>query len=242
MKRSIIFILPLLFVFFGANAQRFRVGIFGGVNVTDVDGVDLTDNDNDFHKFGLTAGGFVNTHLGPKNIFQMEISYSQKGSSQSPDTSQANFNNNNYYRLRLNYVDVVLAIRHRIHLNISKKPTNKFDIEGGASIGTLVFHDYEVKSIFYTMNVNTADVSLFVGAVYNFTPNICFDFRYYNSVLPVIPPDAANSYFLYYGSWNRGHNLVFQGTFKITFGHDPTAENPDVPAPPPPTPADQPQN
>jgi hypothetical protein len=219
------------------SAQTFRVGLYGGVNVTDVDGADLTDNDNDFHKFGFNAGLLVSSHAGKKNILQMEIGYSQTGSSQPPDTTHTN----NYYTLRFNYVNVALAIRHRVHFNLSKKPTDRFDLNAGVSIGYLFSAYYTVQSIVYyktseginllSSNFNPIDISPFVGITYNFSSKFAFDLRYYNSVTSVIPHEVANTYFLYYGSWNAGHNLVFQGTFRYTFGTDPDASIGTAPAP-----------
>jgi hypothetical protein len=231
MKLSRLFLFLLLFSFYGATAQRFRVGLTAGGNLNDIDGTDLTDNDNDFQKIGFTAGGFVNTKLGTKNILQLEINYTQKGGSQPPDST----NNNNYYTLILNYVDVALTFRHRIHININKKPFNKFDIEGGVTVGKLVYSQYTVKSFVTPIDLNTTDVSLFIGTAYNFSEHFCLDFRYYNSIIPSIKPDAHNnSQFLYYGSWNRGNNLVFQLSLKFTFGGDADAEsqnnNPTTPA------------
>jgi len=213
MKRYIIILLVLIAFKFPLMAQRFNVGILAGADISDVDGADLTDPDNDFNKFGFTVGGYVNTKIN-KSTFQMEIAFAQKGSSQPPDST----NNNNYYKLALDYVDVTLVYRHSIHFNLGKSPTDKFELEGGASVGYLFYSSYEVKSIYYTIPLNTTDISAFVGVVYNFTPNFAIDIRYANSIIPVIKHDAYNTYPLYYGSWNDGHNLVFQITFKYTFG------------------------
>lgn len=214
MKRYILILLVLTIFILPTKAQRFNVGLLAGVDISDVDGADLTDNDNDFNKFGLTLGGYVNTKI-KKSTFQMEIAFAQKGSSQPPDST----NNNNYYKLILDYVDVTMVYRHSVHFNLGKSPTDKFELEGGVSLGYLFYSSYEVKSYYYTIPLNTTDISAFVGFAYNFTPNFAIDLRYSNSIIPVIPHDANNPYFLYYGSWNDGHNLVFQITFKYTFGN-----------------------
>jgi opacity protein-like surface antigen len=224
MKPTRILLFILIFTFFGAKAQRFRVGLSLGGNLTDVDGTDQTDNDDDFQKIGFSAGGFVNTKLGTNNILQLEINYTQKGGSQPPDST----NNNNYYKLILNYADVALTIRHRVHININKKPFDKFDIEGGIGVERLIYSQYTAKSIVTPIDLNSTDASLFIGTAYNFSENICIDFRYYNSLIPAVKRDAVNSQSLYYGSWNRGDNLVFQLTLKVTFGGDANAENPSA--------------
>lgn len=219
MKRIIItFCISLLFLSH-SKAQQFRVGLLAGVNITDVDGMDPVDFDNDFHKFGFTIGGYVNVHIAEKTMLQMEIAYSQKGSSFPPDTSLANFNNNNYYLLQLNYLNVDLALRHNIHVNMGKNPTDRFSIECGVSTGYLFHYFYSAQSIVYSLPLRTLDISPFVGFSYNFSDNFCIDLRYYNSATSIFDPNGVtNTQFLYYGSWNRGHNLNFQITFKYTFG------------------------
>ena len=222
MKRYLVVLLFFFFIFPGANAQRFRVGLSAGGNITDIDGTDLIDPDNDFQKIGLAVGGFVNTKLNDKNILQLEINYTQKGGSQPFDST----NNNDYYTVILNYIDVAFTLRHRIHININKKPFNKFDIEGGVSVGRLIYSQYTVRSFVTPIDLNSTDVGLFIGTAYNFSENFCLDFRYYNSLIPSIKPDAQNnSQFLYYGSWNRGNNLVFQLSLKVTFGGNGKAES-----------------
>ena len=209
----VLFILAVMWIH-PVHAQRFKVGLSGGVNITDVDGMDPIDADNDFKKFGFTAGGFVSTHIGDKTIIQMEIAYSQKGSHIPPDTLHTNA----YYTLRLDYVEVNLLFRHTIHLNLSKKPTDKFALEGGLSAGYMFHYYFTVQSIYYPLSLNTTDASAFVGFSYNFTPGFCIDLRYYNSFTPLIPHNTTNTQFLYHNSWTLDHNLCFQITFKYTFG------------------------
>ena len=231
MKKLTFIGLLCLLAMLPARAQQFRVGFSAGVNITDVDGTDPLDGDDDFKKFGIEAGLFVNTHLDQRNIMQMEFSYSEKGAQFPPDTSLANFNNNNYFKLRLHYVDVNLLWRHRLHLNF-KKPNDNFDFELGAGMGYLFSYSYYVKSIDFTqyLNPNLLDFEGFAGFSYNFSDNFSVDVRYYNSINPVIPSNANNSQWLYYGSWNRGHNLDFQITLKFTIGAD--VNSPVTPPPP----------
>lgn len=240
MMKRILFAFFLLSSLLPAKAQEFRVGLLGGVNVTDVDGMDLVDPDNDFKKFGFTAGIYVNAHIAPKTLLQMEIAYSGKGSQIPPDTT----NNNAYYTLKLQYVDVDLVLRHNLqHVNVSKNPSDKFSIEGGLSAGYLFHYYFEAQSITYTLPLKTMDFSALVGFSYNFSDNVSLDFRYYNSILSIFqnngtssPIYGTNLYFLYYGSWNKGHNLVFQLTLKYTFGsgQKPETTEPPASAPAPP--------
>lgn len=220
MKRLIpLFVFTLLSLV--AGAQRFRAGIFAGPTITDVDGTDLIDKDNDFYKFGFTAGGLVNTKISPKSIVQMEIAFTEKGSQQLPDSTH----NNNYYHLALNYVDVTLLWKHQLRLSINKNPTDKFGFEGGITFGTLVYSLYTVKSQPQPITLTTTDASLLVGLYYNFTPNFYFSGSYSNSIIPVIKHNAfpSGAYGLYYSTWNKGNNLMFQLTLGIIFGKAPEA-------------------
>jgi hypothetical protein len=239
MKRALVVFAFILLYILPAKSQTFKVGLLGGVNITDVDGMDPVDNDNDFKKFGFAFGGFVGVHLAPKTMLQMEISYSQKGSQFPPyvdtttiATSNTNPNPNQNlingfeYKLRLNYINVDVAIRHNIQINFGKSPVDRFSIEGGASVGYLFHYFYEVNEINYILPLKTTDISAFVGFSYNFSENFCIDLRYYNSILSIFQSDgASNSQWLYYGSWNRGHNLDFQITFKYTFGGGTTSNS-----------------
>jgi len=221
--------------FFGtAGAQYFRAGLLAGVNITDVNGMDTKDFDNDFKKFGFIGGGYVNVHFNNKTMLQMEIAYSQKGSQIPPDTNIGTFNNNNYYTLKLSYITVDLALRRNIHINLGKNPTDKFSIEGGLSAGYLFHYYFQAQSIVYNLALNTSDFGAFAGFAYDFSDNFCIDLRYYNAITSIFSNEGSNSQWLYYGSWNRGHNLAFQITFKYTFGSSKqpeTVKPPDASAP-----------
>jgi hypothetical protein len=229
MKRVILPLILLAFFIPKVQAQRFRVGIRAGAAITDVDGVDQIDADNDFKKFGLAAGGFVSTKIAPRCSVQMEIGYTQKGSQIPPDSTQ----NNNYYTLVLNYIDASVYLKQQIHINVNKKPNDNIGLEFGASYGTLVGYSFKVKSIDYSAQFphNNNDISLFVGMDYNITQNFYLCLRYANSITPVIPRDnSAGLYGLNYGTYNRGNNLMFQFTLGYIFGTPKDASSASAPA------------
>ncbi len=198
------------------QAQKFRGGLSGGLVVSDIDGADTRDNDNDFHKLGFTAGGLVNAQISKKAIVQFEINYIQKGSMQPPDSL-----NNGYYKIALGYVEIPVLIKRQIYFNYKKKLVNKIDLEAGASYGRMIHRtvigntNYQISNTAPYYNLN--DVSILVGADYNFTRNIYFCLRYSNSVIPVIKRNAIMPGFLTY-SYNKGNNMVFQFSFKFVFG------------------------
>jgi len=235
MKRFIVLLLPFLSLVSYTKAQTFKAGILAGVAITDIAGMDQVDADNDFYKFGLTAGGFVNTKIGPSSSLEMEITYTQKGSQQPPDST----NNNNYYTLALNYIDVTLVWKKQLHININKKPTDKLGFEAGITLGSLISYSYTAKSNPFdlTGQLNTIDASAVIGLTYSFSPKFFFSGTYSNSFIPALKHDAfpSGSYGLYYQAWNNGANLAFQLTFGYIFngGSEGAEDNSSAPAPPP---------
>ncbi|MBI3518467.1 MAG: PorT family protein [Bacteroidetes bacterium] len=198
------------------TAQRFNAGFSGGLVVSDIDGADTRDTDNDFHKLGFTLGGVVNTQLTKKTLLQFEINFIQKGSMQPPDSL-----NNGYFKIALGYVEIPLLIRRQIYFNWKGKKINKFDLEAGVSYGKMVQRKVIGNTNYVISNTsdyyNTNDVSVLVGADYNFTKNVLFCFRYSNSVIPVIKRNNIRPGFYSY-AYNKGNNLVFQFSFKFLFG------------------------
>ncbi len=211
-----IFICILFLVGGNTSAQTFKAGFGGGLVVSDIDGADTRDTDNDFHKIGFTIGGVVNTRIAKRTLLQFELNYISKGSLQPPDSL-----NNGYYKIALGYIEIPVLIRQQIYFNWKGKKINKIDLEAGVSYGKMVQRQV-VGSSNYTLNntaqyYNTNDVSVLVGADYNFTRNVCFCFRYSNSVIPAIKRNAIRPGFASY-SFNKGNNLVFQFSFKFLFG------------------------
>ena len=212
-----VFILSFLNI---ANAQRFKAGLSAGLTATDVNGADGRDYDNDFNKLGFTLGGIVNSELNEKNTLQLEINYVQKGTMQRPDS-----NNNGYFKIALDYIEVPLLFRHHTHFTLFKKPVDKFDWEIGASFGRLVrLKEIQDNSPLGSVpDYNKTDVSIFAGFDYNITSNVYLCLRYSNSVIPVLNKSSLPPY-LYRYTYNKGNNMVFQFAFKFVFGGDEETE------------------
>lgn len=208
------------------HAQKFNAGFSGGLVVSDIDGADTRDTDNDFHKLGFTVGGIVNTQLTKKTLLQFEINYIQKGSMQPPDSL-----NNGYFKIALGYVEIPLLVRRQIYFNWKGKKINKIDLEAGVSYGKMVQRKV-IGNMNYVLNntdeyYNTNDVSVLIGADYNFTKNVLFCFRYSNSVIPAIKRNAIMPGFYTY-NYNKGNNLVFQFSFKFLFGAKQKNDTPKI--------------
>jgi hypothetical protein len=236
MKRSLLLFLLVFPFFHFLSAQTFEAGFYAGAAVSDIPGTDNIDNDVDFEHLGFTVAGTVSAKISHTTKVQMEIRFIQRGAEQTPATDttyqpNGNINTigyNDYFTMRLNYVDVVLGVKHSIHFNIRNATTDKYGIEAGVSIGYLVGYSYEVQSINYTLDLAPVDISPFIGLYYNVTPHFYVEGRYSNSINSVLKKDNnANNlgfYNLYYNSWNNGHNVGFSFTIGFNFGGSPPTE------------------
>lgn len=205
----------LLILCCSAWAQSFNAGIGGGLVVSDINGANIDRNRRDFHKLGVTVGGVANFRIAKKTLFQFEINYIQKGSMQPPDSL-----NNGYYKIALSYIEIPLLIRQQIYFNWKGKKINKVDLEFGASYGKM-FQRTVIGNTNYQLNntenyYNSDDISLLAGIDYNFTNNICFNFRYSNSLIPAVKRSKLVNGFISQ-TFNRGNNMVFQMGFKVLF-------------------------
>jgi len=197
-------------------AQSFHAGFMLGPAITDIDGADLTDNDNDFHKLGFSLGGLVNQKIGKSSLMQMELAFIQKGSSQPLDSGYIP------YRINLNYADVSLLLKQAIKFNVNKEAVDKFGVEIGLTAGSLISTSYKDSSninIKGAININKFDLELFAGIYYNFTPGLFLSLRYSNSIIHAIPHQSSFTNFYPYFTPQKGNNLVFQMTLGFVFGN-----------------------
>jgi len=227
--------LVLLFFFaipfsYSISAQLFRAGFYAGATMTDIPGTDNIDNDDDFEHLGFVIAGTVSAKVSPKTILQMEIRYIRRGAQQNPavDTTYTVTGNiqgvqyNNYFTLNLDYVDAVIGIRRQIHFNLRNKTTDRYGIEAGASVGSLVHYSYNSQSINTPIDLYTLDISPYIGVYYNVTPHFYIEGRYSNSINSALVHDNTNSApfanVVGYGSWDNGHNVSFSLTLGFIFG------------------------
>ena len=207
----------VVFMHFNMFGQsRFNAGISAGAVATDVNGMDLRDNDNDFNKLGFTVGGIVHSELTKNIALQFEINFIQKGTLQRPDSL-----NQGYYALKLNYLEIPVIFTRKLHFNVYRVPVDKFDLELGVSAAKLVNVSYTVDNMNNFLDpskINSLDVSVLFGVNYHITSQFIFNIRYSNSVVPPIKHEAviSNINFLPY-TFNAGNNMVFQFTLKYIF-------------------------
>jgi hypothetical protein len=199
-------------------AQTFNGGFYAGAAVSGIEGLEA-NNDNSFGHLGFTVAGTVSTKISPKTRVQFEIRFIQRGGSQAPrvvDSSAGTYNN--YFRLTLNYVDAVIGIKRQIHFTVRNEDKDLYGMEAGVSVGYLVNSSYEVQSIVYSIATHPVDISPYIGLYYNITPHFYAETRFSNSVnSALVQNNVSNPYFLYYSSFDDGHNMGFIFTLGFLF-------------------------
>ena len=197
------------------QAQQFRAGITGGLVATGINGMPTRDGRH-FHKLGFTLGGLVSTQISEKSVFQMELTYIQKGATQRPDS-----NNNGFYRIALDYVEIPIIIKRQVHFTKRQKSINRIDLGIGVSYGRMVYNSfYDQTNTLLTTSANyynTNDISILAEADYNISRKVIFCFRFSNSIIPAVKRTALNPQFITY-TFNRGNNMVLNFSFKFVFG------------------------
>ena len=122
-------LLFLLFLCVSAHSQPFFGGLAIGGVTSQVDG----DNNNGFHKVGLTGGAFVGLQLNEIVDLQFEIKYIQKGSKSSADDPYQ-------FTIRLDYVEMPLVASANLgFFDINGKKFDWIFFELGASLDVLAY-------------------------------------------------------------------------------------------------------
>jgi hypothetical protein len=85
-------------------SQGFKAGVFAGLVASQVDG----DQSEGYHKLGFQGGAYTRYLLNDRFSFDSEIKFIQKGSSHNDEE------NNFFFTIRLNYIEVPLYISYQI--------------------------------------------------------------------------------------------------------------------------------
>lgn len=174
MKNTLI-ISFLLLITTCITAQNIKGGIYGGFNLTQVDG----DQVYGYHKKGFNVGPTAIIPIKKSLSLSIETIYNQKGSYQRPYSKDSI---NGMYKLKLNYVEVPVLIHYR-----DKSKTN---FGTGLSWGRLVeFKEWEHKvpinwnkdSIPYKNN----DICALVDVDFPIFDRFRFNFRYSYSLFKI---------------------------------------------------------
>ena len=176
LKKKFVSLFFLLSAFL-TQAQKFNAHILGGVATSQVSGDQLSG----FNKAGFIGGAGVSTVLSKKVDLGFEIYYIQKGSKKQSDPEKGDYE---YYRLRLNYIEVPLLLEYHI--------SDKLGFEIGPSVAVLISYseenqDGEISSLLYydQPQFSKYDISICGGLAYHFNNHWGLYFRGLQSLVPI---------------------------------------------------------
>ena len=202
-----------LFIFCGflisnLQAQNFGGGVILGLSTSQVGGDDL----GGFNKAGLLAGVFANKSITPLLIFQMEMTYIQKGS------NNPNMNNSEHLQdyekpdISSSYIEIPLLLQYH--------QSEVLKIEGGLLSAYLINGYYKDESgKMPIVNGNPFikyDIGLLIGMDYKFSENLSLNTRISNSILPIGEEDYNHT--TTYNSTRKGkYNSVLSFAIHYNF-------------------------
>jgi hypothetical protein len=147
-----------------ASAQRFKAGLAGGFNLSQLDGDKLIG----FNQIGVNAGGRVAAVLSNRWELGVEMLYSQQGSSRVRTDDPSSI----YDKIRLNFVEAPVTINFREW---------KFLLTAGFSYSRLINFkvvDYTGEDITDNQTYNPDIFSMIFGATYNFNEHFGIEVRW----------------------------------------------------------------
>ena len=152
------------------NAQHFNAGVLVGLSTSQVDG----DNLAGFNKAGIKVGGFVNRKLGERCSLAFELEFIQKGS-----RKPLNQDDNTYYLMRLNYLEVPLLLNYQVG--------GKLKFEAGPSFAALIssYEEDQNGELKGAVEFNKFDYLINVGATYNISEHWFANARFSYSLGPI---------------------------------------------------------
>lgn len=174
--RTTLCILLLLIALCG-NAQRFRGGIAGGFNFSQLDG-DLLAG---YNKAGLNGGFWVQFPFNNKWSAGLELLYTQKGASRSINEENI-ASTRTFDRFRLNYAEVPLYMQYTY---------KKFSFQAGLTGGYLIkatIDDF-TGTREYTQQLKPFEAGTLLGISYPINKNLHAQLRYQYSIASIAKGD-----------------------------------------------------
>jgi hypothetical protein len=178
----------------------FHGGAYAGISTSQLSGDQLSG----FKKVGLYAGAFVNVHLTPKSLLQLEISYIQKGS-----RSVSKFYGL-IYHVNLQYFEAPLLYKWQF--------SNRFGLEVGPAAGFLIKNtkiERDAYGVFPDDRpaFNRFDLSITGGVSIKIIEHLKTEIRFSQSVLPIRQHASGAVYRLNRGQYNSVIGLIFMVEF-----------------------------
>ena len=200
-----------IFIFYGfltisIQAQSFGGGVLLGLSTSQVGGDDL----GGFNKAGVLVGVFANKEISSFLSFQMEMTYTQKGSN-NPNINDIEHKDYGQEDISSSYIEIPLLLQYH--------QSNKLKIEGGFLSAYLIdahYNDLNGKLPIYTINPFVKyDFGLLLGIDYIFSNKLSLNTRLSNSVIPIGSEDY--NHHTYNSSKKGKYNSVLNFSLHYNF-------------------------
>ncbi len=178
-----LFFLAFFFLCHSCQAQqRFKAGLIGGFNLSQIDG----DNAAGYERIGMMGGVRGVAILSNKSELSFELLYSQRGSQSDLDVKSSI----NPFKIKLNYIEVPVLFNY-LDWEIEDDDKNKYykmHFTGGFSYGRLLNADVEdglpnsdldIIATYFRQN----DVSIVLGATFYANRHLGFTMRWNRSLI-----------------------------------------------------------
>lgn len=171
MKKLCLLFLMIVVFYSGVQAQDFRLGVKGGVNVASIG---AADNANFDPRISFHLGGLVEIPLVGKFAIQPELLYSSQGAKQG--YYNLVFDSNIKSKTKLDYINVPIMGKYYIIKSLS--------IELGPQIGFLIsaknkYENFDESGVIDEKDFyNTIDFSVGIGASYRLDNGVFFSLRF----------------------------------------------------------------
>lgn len=200
-RNFVIAILTWLLGSVSLDAQPLNVGVYAGVNASQVAG----DSYYGFNKLGLNAGFFVNQLIEYDIYWQAELRYSSRGVYQGPSDNSNALYKSGYYILELPF-SVHYLYDGRVMVELGTSPE--------ILLGTRYWDEYGLMDPSTYPENRRFGLSVFGGIGFWFNNNIMAGLRYTNSAIPFRDPEEWNN------AQNRGYfHSVFSLSIIYKFNH-----------------------
>jgi len=170
-------------------AGDFKGGLLAGFCASQMDGDRLAG----YHKFGPTAGFFINRDIDENWAGQFEIRFDQKGA--------AYVNGEQSYKARMNYVELPFMVNYKIY--------NKFKAEIGLEPSVLIRSTVLFNQFKTNPKYNSFDLPIAIGGYYTISKSLEINIRFSYSLLPVKGNSLSKNIAFYgYNTFNNAFNFV----------------------------------
>lgn len=183
-----------------AHGQNFSGGVHAGLVGSQVAG----DLFSGYNKAGISGGGYVALQVSPNSVFQMELSYIQKGSRENPNYEKEKFDS---YIMRLGYVE--LPFLYRMIYN------ERLNFETGLSMNFLLHHYERYNSEELSSPFAKSNLCLILGLSYNLNERIRVNLRTNNSLFSIRTERVNGDVWRFFDHGQYSDALVFSLYYEL---------------------------